>query len=233
MRPALAWWVLEGKVGYALGNHVASLLWNAPALVYPLMAINLLGARANAHFYVSWMVANLLFIVPSSVSTAAFARAANVGHLDEKPFWRTMQLTLAGLLLPALASTAAAPHVLRAFGDDYRAQGSRLLILLVLSAFPYTVNTAVITYHRIQRNVGRVVWVSGFITLFCLVLSTALSSRYALPGIGIGWLGGQVIGVAVALLSCRRAVQSIAPPPFPRAVNHSMGSPVHLRRRAK
>jgi O-antigen/teichoic acid export membrane protein len=201
LRPALDWPLLRDKAGYSLGNHFATLVWSVPALVYPLAVVSLLGPGANARFYVSWMIANLLFIIPVSISTSAFARASNAGRLEGEPFWRTMWLTLASLLLPSLGLMAGAPIVLRLFGAHYSAQGPALLILLVLSVFPYTVNTAVITFHRIERNVARMVWLSGSTILLCLLLSMALGRANGLTGIGLGWLAGQLLGVVLSLLS--------------------------------
>ena len=94
---------LSGKVRYALGSQVSQLAWGLPALALPLLVAGLLGAEANARFYVSWMVANLLFIVPLAVSTAAFVSAAaarsrsSIGVLR-----RATRLTQLGLVLPAL-----------------------------------------------------------------------------------------------------------------------------------
>src|SRR5439155_20586695 len=83
LRSGFAWGLLRDKLGYTLGNHVAALLWGAPMVVYSLLVVNMLGPSANGHFYISWMVANMLFVVPTSVATSAFARAANSGYLDE------------------------------------------------------------------------------------------------------------------------------------------------------
>lgn len=209
IRPAFALRVLRGKITYTLGNHLASLLWSAPSIIYPLVIVDLLGASANAHFYVSWMVANLLFIVPTSISVSTLARSANAGHLDHGSFRRTIWFTIAGLLGPAACLMALGPFVLRAFGHEYGVNADLLLFaLLVLSVFPYTVNTFVITYHRIKPNTARLVVVAGLITLLCLTLSVALGAVYGLPGVGIGWLSGQLLGVIVALWSCYGPVEA-------------------------
>lgn len=199
--PALDPADLRDKVSYTLGNHFATLLWSAPALVYPVVIVALLGAEANAHFYVSWMVANLLFIVPASVSTSAFARASNEAIADERAFWRAMCWTLADLLLPALLMVAAAPVVLGVFGDNYGSEGRWLFTMLVLSVFAYTVNTSVIAYHRIRQEVRAVVWLSGLITVLCMGLSMGLGAVYGLAGVGTGWLAGQMLGVGLSALS--------------------------------
>lgn len=201
LQPMFAWRLLRDKIGYTLGNHCAALLWSAPALLYPLLIVTVLGAEANAHFYISWMIANLLFIVPTAVSTAAFARAANAGQVDAQAFWRTMWRTMGALVPLALGLVVAAPLVLGAFGGDYHDEGRELFGVLVLSSLPYTFNTFMIVYHRIQQQVRRVVWVSGLTAVLCLGLSLVGGAMAALPGIGLGWLAGQVVGVGLAAIS--------------------------------
>jgi O-antigen/teichoic acid export membrane protein len=211
------WRLLGNKLGYTLGNHFATLLWNVPTLVYPLIIVALLGASANAQFYISWMVANILLIVPTAISTSTFARAANQADITERTFWRTMWRTLLILTPLGGALAIAAPHVLQFFGTSYTAAGNTLFLCLVASSFPYAVNSFTIVYHRVRHHIWSVISVAGSITLLCLMLSTGLGLLFGLNGVGAGWLAGQTLGTLIALLSrrTRRASynRSIAPAP--------------------
>ena len=208
-RPCFAWSVIAGRMRYSLGNHLSLLLWNSPPLIYPLIIINLLGAKANAYFYVAWMIANALFIVPTAVSTSALAQAANHAEANGRAFWHTMRLTLVGLLPIALGIGLVSRPLLHVFGQDYVAAGRSLLALLVISVFPYTLNTFVIVDYRIRQNIRGVIWVSGCIALLSLVLVIVCGTLYALPGVGIGWLSGQTLGAVFALLNRRREAQAV------------------------
>jgi O-antigen/teichoic acid export membrane protein len=206
-RPGFDWSLVAGRLRYSLGNHFSLLLWNAPPLIYPLVIVTMLGAEANACFYVAWMIANMLFIVPTAVSTSAFAHAANHAGVNGRAFWRTMQLTMTGLLPIALGVVLASRLLLQMFGQEYVTAGCTLLVLLVISVFPYTLNTFVIVDYRIRQNVRGVIWVSGFIALLSLTLVVVCGAIYALPGIGIGWVSGQTLGAVFALLNRRREAQ--------------------------
>lgn len=196
-RAVLVWRLLQGKATYTLGNHFALFLWNAPPLLYPLLIVALLGPEANARFYISWMVANLLFIVPTAISTSAFAQASSHERTDDQRFWRTMRRTLAGLVPLTLALVAPAQLVLRAFGKEYAAAGSGMFLYLVISVLPYAANTFIIVHHRIHQRTQRVIWVSAAITLSCLGLSASLGAGYGLTGVGLGWMAGQALGVLI------------------------------------
>jgi O-antigen/teichoic acid export membrane protein len=203
VRPAFAWSLLRDRAGYTLGNHFSLLLWNAPPLIYPLLIVGLLGPDANAHFYTSWMIANLLFVVPTAIATSAIARAANRDDGGDQAFWKTMRRTLVGLLPVAVGLLLAAQIVLRVFGTEYAAAGNGVFVYLVASIFPYAVNTFVIAHHRIHQHTARVVWVSGVVTVLCLGLSIGGGALYGLTGVGAGWLIGQSLGVTIALWSRR------------------------------
>jgi O-antigen/teichoic acid export membrane protein len=204
-RPAFAWAALRSTASYTLGNHFSLLLWNAPPLIYPLVIVALLGAAANAHFYTSWMIANLLFVVPTAIATSAIARAANQADRDDRLFWQSLRQTMLGLIPIAGGLLLSVRLVLRMFGAEYAVAGGELFIYLVVSIFPYTVNTFVIAYHRIHQHTRRVIQISALVTAACLGLSVAGGTVYGLAGVGMGWLGGQALGALVALASPRLA----------------------------
>jgi len=203
-----AWSLFRDKIRYSLGNHFSQLVWSAPPLIYPLIILSLLGAEANACFYISWMISNLLFVVPTAVATSAFARYAKCADTGEKTLGWTMRLTLIGLVPIVLGLASSSSLLLSVFGGEYVTGGQSLLKLLLISAFPYTINTFVVTDYRIRQHVRGVVVVSGSIALLSLTLIILFGVTCALPGVGIGWLSGQSIGAAFALLHRRQDVRT-------------------------
>jgi len=195
---------LSGKVRYALGSQVSQLAWGLPALALPLLVAGLLGAEANARFYISWMVANLLFIVPLAVSTAAFASAAaarsrsSIGVLQ-----RATRLTQLGLVLPALGFIFFSRSILSIFGESY-AEAAKLLVLFVVSVFPFTLNTFTVNAYRLAGQPWGLVWLPGSISALSLALVAVCCWRYGLVGVGLGWLLGQSLG---ACLSWTRRIE--------------------------
>lgn len=203
--PTLSWRILRSKLRYTISNHASVMLWNAPTLLYPLIVVGLLGAEANARFYVSWMIANLLLVLPSAGATAAFTRASNIGgQPDQHVFWQSAIRVLIVLILPAGAVIVFAPTVLGLFGSRYTENVVGVFALLVLSAFPYTLNTAAITFRRMSTNAEGVLWLPAAITFMCLALSVALADTLGLVGVAGGWLAGQLAGVGLSVLTMRR-----------------------------
>lgn len=198
------WSLLRDRVPFTLGNHLASLLWNAPNLLYPIISLLLLGKYANAQFYINWMLANLLLIIPNAVSTSTFARASVQGGLSGGLFWRMMQRTLLCLIPLVGVWAVIAPLILPYFGEKYVDNGSGLFLYLVVSVFPYTVNVFFVAKCRMQESVSSVVFHSGLTTLLCFLMSAVFSYSHGLMGVGLGWLVGQTLGGLLAILHIRK-----------------------------
>lgn len=185
------WSLLWEKGRYTLANHFSLLLWNAPSFLYPLVIINLLGAEANAYFYISWMMANFLFVVPTAISTATFASASNESEMSYKQYQQIVGLSLIGLLPLVIGLIVSSTFLLAIFGQDYVTNGHTLLILLVLSVFPYTINSFFITFFRIYQKIDKMILFSMASTLLSLLSVMWGSIHLNLTGAGIGWLLSQ------------------------------------------
>jgi hypothetical protein len=64
--------------------------------------------------------------------------------------------------------------------------------------------------YRAQRNIRSLMWVSGTIALLSLAMVITSASLLALVGVGIGWLTGQVIGAAFAVMRRRSDASAAA-----------------------
>jgi len=63
------WTFLRKLGGAALQHHFLNLVLSAPTLLLPVMVTVMLSTQANAWFYVAWMVANFVFVVPGALTT--------------------------------------------------------------------------------------------------------------------------------------------------------------------
>jgi O-antigen/teichoic acid export membrane protein len=194
------WSLIWEKASYSLSNYFSLFMWNLPTLVYPLLIINLLGASANAFFYMSWMIANVLYIIPTSVSTSSLAEASNQATLDHQVIWKPMALTLIGLIPVVIGMIALSGPILNLFGRSYEAAGRILLIYLIIAVFPYTINSFLITYYRVILDTANLIIISSVISLLSLGFIVVLGLAYGLEGIGLGWLAAQTFGGIIALI---------------------------------
>jgi O-antigen/teichoic acid export membrane protein len=60
----------------SLGNYFAGLIAIAPTAIIPILITNILGAKFSAYFYMDMMIANVLYVIPTSTTTSLFAEGS-------------------------------------------------------------------------------------------------------------------------------------------------------------
>ena len=196
--------IVGGVLPYAVVNHLADLLAQSPQVALPLLTLNVLGPSDSAHFYVTWMIANLLFVVSRSIATSMVAESANEeGDLGENVKQALRMIFL--LLAPAVILTlVGGDDLLLIFGSEYAKRGRYLLWILSASAFPAGVNHVYFAINRVRRRSWRNLIASSLVAGVILGSSSMLMNRYGIVGIGIGWLVGQaVLSFFAASALCR------------------------------
>jgi len=183
--------VLNRVIRFSLANFIASLVWIAPFYILPLMVLNRVGDKESAYFFVAWSVGSLLSSIISGSSSSLFAE----GSHDESKLNQNAKksLRLAWLLLaPAsLLLLLFGEKVLLLFGHAYSDNGGRLLWLLVLSAWPQSINSIYFNVKRVELKMKQVVVPTAFLTIATLALSYVLLPRMGIVGVGVAWVATQ------------------------------------------
>jgi len=177
---------------FSFANYAANIFWAIPILCLPLMVVNLLGAEANAYFYVGWALGYLLVNIPVTVSFSLFAEGSNSQEKMGRDIGRSLKLVL--VLVPVIAIVfLAGDKVLALFGNAYAENATTLLWVLAVSAIPAGLNHTYFTVKRVQKRMKDVISLSAFIAVIAMILSFVLLPRMGIVGAGGGWLVPQVI----------------------------------------
>lgn len=190
---------------FSMGNHLAGVFAASPGYVLPIMIANMLEPAMAAYFYVSWMIANLLYIVPVGTSYSLLAEASlEEGRTREKTM-KSLRFIFALLLPGILVVVLLADRLLLLFGQEYTENAATLLRMLALSSAPLALNRVYITLKNIQKNVKAVVLINGAISLCTLLLSYFLIGYIGLLGAGIGWMiaQGMMAGLTLKVFSTK------------------------------
>ncbi|HEY6549845.1 MAG TPA: MATE family efflux transporter [Solirubrobacterales bacterium] len=173
----------------AASHHVFNLALQIPALLLPVLVVGLVSAAANAAFYIAWMIAGLLIMVPVSLATVLYP----IGSGDPGRMGQGLKLTLAISLAFGLAANlfllVAAEPLMGIFGASYAEQGTATLQILALGVFPLTFKTLYVSVRRVQRKLGPalpIVWGGTALELVGAVLGTKVGG--GLTGFALGWL---------------------------------------------
>jgi O-antigen/teichoic acid export membrane protein len=188
---------------YSSGSYLARLFNAAPALILPIMVVNLLGAEQNAHFYVAWMIAGLLFAIPAAVSNSLFAEGAHF----ENALWSNVTKSLKFvfvILVPAVVLVLlAGKWLLLLFGEGYSVSGLLLLRILCLSSLFSGVSIIYTATLRVEDRLRELTLIFGFITAASLIGSYFVMPACGMAGIGYVWFAVQGVVCLYALLAMR------------------------------
>ena len=174
----------------AASHAAVNLALETADLAMPILVVVLLSASANAAFYIAWMIAGFLVMVPLSLSMVAYA----IGSADAAGLARRFRFTLGislgfGVIANLVLIPAASP-VLQVFGQSYADQATAALHILALGVFPLTLKTHYVAIHRVERRLRTALPIVWGGTLLELGGGAVGALAGGLTGVACGWLGG-------------------------------------------
>jgi O-antigen/teichoic acid export membrane protein len=184
----------------SLGNFAGDLASLAPTLLFPLIAVALVGPAANAYFYVGWGMASLLSTIPSAVGSSLLAEGAHEPAAFEANFRRALAMMALLMLGPVTILFLGAPTILELFGRSYATNGTDTLRVLAVAAFPLGFNILHQSAARVWHRLTRVLAIGVASGCGALICGTALALDFGSLGIAAGHLLANSV-VSVALLT--------------------------------
>ncbi len=189
--------VLNEMVHFSTGNYIAEIFVASPAMLLPLIIINVLSAEMSAFFYMAYAVASVLYMIPIAITSSLLAEGSYEPDKFRKNVIRAIKFSFI-LITPAILGIfILGDKILLLFGSEYSQSAWKLLWLLALSGIPFTITGVYVTIKRIQLKIRPIIAVYALTAICTLVLSVSLMSSMGLLGIGIAWLATQVIIAAV------------------------------------
>ncbi|WP_433367618.1 lipopolysaccharide biosynthesis protein [Actinoplanes sp. CA-142083] len=203
--------------GSLTGHHLINLAQAGPSAVLPVLVTARLGAADNAHFYMAWMTASVLFMVSPAVAAALYAERTNAaGRSASLP--RAALVVLVVIGAPAAGLFLAGGRILALFSPAYAAGGGILLKILVLAAIPDAITNLAVAHWRSQGALRRCLRLNLLMAATCLALTWLWLPSLGIEAAGFAWLTGQAVGalIVVAHAVHSRLVRREAPGPMPR-----------------
>ncbi|MCU7728546.1 sugar transporter [Actinoplanes sp. KI2] len=222
--------------GSLTGHHLINLAQAGPSALLPVLVTARLGADANAHFYMAWMTASVLFMVSPAVASALYAERTNeAGRSASLP--RAALVVLAVIGAPATGLFLAGGWILTLFSPAYAVAGAALLKILVLAAIPDAITNLAVAHWRSVGALHRCLRLNLLMAACCLSLTWLWLPAYGIEATGYAWLVGQALGaltVAVhAMYHSRSAAGPASPRPAPHPRQPTAAQPPHSIVRAR
>jgi len=184
--------MLRQMMSFSMVNFFVGLLGIAPGLILPILITNTINPQTSAYFYVAFMIANLLYVIPYSTTQSLFAE----GSYDERNFLMSVKkaFKLIGvLLIPGILFLVFFGNfILLVFGNSYSLEGIRFLQILAISGIPVAINYIGLTFVNVKREM-RALLVINILGTAVIILFSYLLRSYSLTGIGLAWLGGHLV----------------------------------------
>ena len=159
----------------------------------PVLVAAVLGARANAVFYIGWLLGSSAELVAYHFGTSLTVESAR----DESrlPTY-ARQVLVRGLVLFAPGAAVlclGAPVVLGLFGGEYAAGSGTVLRLFALAVVPKFVVTVFIAASRVRRRVGRIVLIQAVTSTIILAGAVLTMPVWSVTGVAAAYLTAQVV----------------------------------------
>jgi O-antigen/teichoic acid export membrane protein len=181
-----------------LAHNWLNIAINTPSRLVPVIVVLIVAPSANAAFYIATMLAGILSMIPSSLSTVLFAIASATPELISEKLRFVLRTALligvAGGLILALCSHL----VLSVFGSSYVHLATWPLLILIVAYIPGLPNTV---YIAVCRATGRVTQAAIFLTAAAAVEMAAIFVGGKLDGLYGLSIGILVVAILQALVT--------------------------------
>jgi O-antigen/teichoic acid export membrane protein len=176
-----------------LPNHALTLVERTPALLLPAVVAEVLSPELNAYWYVAWMMAWAVLVIPVSFGLTMMAQVAREPGAMRAGLRRGVRAGLVLGLGAAVGVAVLGPWLLRVIGTEYADAGAAPLRWLLPGVLPVLV---IQTYYAICRSVSRVTEAVavGSLTAVASVLGPAVAGAHlGLVGMAQAWVAVQVV----------------------------------------
>ncbi|HEY7417629.1 MAG TPA: hypothetical protein VH593_20770 [Ktedonobacteraceae bacterium] len=207
LRAYLPDWKLIRRLGKpALQHHVLNMTLQTPALLLPVLVTIILSATTNAWFYVAWMIANFVFVVPLALTTTLHAITSAQQSALRQKIRVTLGVAAITGILTNIPLQLATGQILEIFGHAYADQAAWCLRILAAGVFPLIIKNHFISICRIQDNITqaiRYLFPGGLLELVAAIAGAHFAS---LTGLSLGWLAAICIEALIMLPTVYKAI---------------------------
>jgi O-antigen/teichoic acid export membrane protein len=163
-----------GKV--TLAHNWLNLAIATPPRLLPVFVTVVVSPSANAAFYIAWMLASFLFMIPAHLSTVLFAIASATPDLISEKLRFVLRLSLM-IGLPIMLVLGVGAHlVLGIFGANYARLATIPLWLLILEYIP---DIPKAQYIAVCRATGKVAKAAVILTIaaVCELIAVVIGGK--------------------------------------------------------
>ncbi|HRQ42064.1 MAG TPA: oligosaccharide flippase family protein [Chloroflexota bacterium] len=189
---------------YAVANHAAQQLIQAPGNLMTIVVINMLGPNVSGFFFVAWAIVQGVFMVAGSVAYSLLAEGANKPELTATFTRQAFKLGLPVAAAFTLFLLLLGKPLLAIFGQEYVQNSLVPLWLLSLSIIPSVTIAIFFSMLRIRSTIGVLVILAFIWLVFSLATTTFFMWKFGVNGVAFGWSLSQIALASVLTILWKR-----------------------------
>lgn len=171
----------------AFAHHALNLSLQTVQFTMPIVVTVLISPEANASFYVAWLIASSLFIVPTSLTQTLYAVSAADTAILAKKIRFTLRTSFLGVTVGGLIIFLLARLILGFFNPAYAVTATDSLRVFLLVALPVVIRAHYVAIHQIKRHITQAAVQFWIMAAFELTLATIGAVMGGLFGLSVGW----------------------------------------------
>jgi O-antigen/teichoic acid export membrane protein len=200
----------RGLIKIFLGEYATGAVTFVIPLTLPLLVLTQLGPEANAYYYLPWLIAESLGLLIWNVSSSYMVEASHDSRQVGALMRRTLRLSYLVGGLGVLVLVPGAPLLLSFLGEDYAAEGTTVMRLMVL-AIPFNIIvTMFLNTSRVRNQMGRVIGVQLLSAVMIIGLTAALLPLVGIDGAGWGYLVAEAVVAGIVIIPLVRFMRANA-----------------------
>ncbi len=208
LRPMIDRAVLNKTLKYSATTYLTGLIGSIPSMLLPVLVLNILGPAHAAYYYMAFTIANLLFVIPQSVTRSLFAESAYDTTMVKRQVLKAAKIMYALIVPSVIIALVASGLILRVFGKSYSAEGLTLLRILAVSTVFMIINYIGGTLFHIGGRL-RLILIYNTAGAVLMLVATVAGMHYthSLNGLGAGFLFAQAVMTVAYIPQILRALR--------------------------
>lgn len=177
---------VKKSFNFSLGNYVADIFATAPNQLIPLIVYNIVGASDTAVYNLSYVMASMLFIIPSAFSMSLFVEGChgeNVTNLIKKS-----TLASFSLLLPMIFFLYVfADNIFILINETYL-EGVVIFKIIILASFFVSICYNYFIIVKIKGDFRNLILFNGINSILLLIFTYSFVKTFGVIGTGYAWI---------------------------------------------
>ena len=202
-RPYIEVYVAKDLLRVGMPNYALTLTERAPGLLVPIVVTELLSPAANATWYVVWMMAWVVFIIPISAGLALFSEGVHRPEALRSSVSQAVRSALGIGLLSAATIALLAPSLLSLLGESYADDGATPLRILVWTVAPLVFVQAYFSACRARQKLREAILTGAVAGVVAVAAASVAGVAYGLNGMAVAWLASQFLAGTWAIWRIR------------------------------